>query len=405
MPWSERSTLSLRREFVELAQLDGANIRALCCRFGISPKTGYKWLSRFLSEGEAGLTDRSRRPHRSPDRTDESVEQAVLRVRDAHPAWGARKIRHKLVDQTAELPAASTVTAILRRHGRLDPDESAKHTAFVHFEYEQPNLLWQMDFKGNFALGNGSRCHPLTVLDDHARYCLVLDACTNQQTETVRDRLVACFRSHGLPERMLMDNGPPWGGGGVMRHTPLSAWLMRLGIVVCHGRPWHPQTQGKEERFHRTLTEELLRPVLHLKVRWNVHADRKAGADRTQSGKSICVRDHAQCQVHFDRWRELYNRERPHEGIGMLTPASRYRPSTREFPERLPEIAYEADETVRKVDARGAISFQGRNHIVGQAFHGQPVAVRPGSQDGLWNIYFCMQRVAIIDLKAGHWTD
>lgn len=266
MPWPERSTMSLRTEFVELALMEGSNIRALSRRFGISPKTGYKWLARYRCEGSAGLMDRSRRPRLSPRITNVQVERALLDIRDANPGWGARKIRHVLAQQqSGPLPVPSTVTAILRRNGRLDPEESTKHTAFTRFEHEHPNDLWQMDFKGDFALANGQRCHPLTMLDDHARYCLLLAACRNEQTQTVQALLIGCFRTYGLPEKMLMDNGPPWGGGGVMRHTALSVWLMRLGVLVYHGRPWHPQTQGKEERFHRTLTEELLRPFLGLR--------------------------------------------------------------------------------------------------------------------------------------------
>ena len=403
MPWPERSTMSLRTEFVELAQMEGSNIRALCRRFGISPKTGYKWLGRYRCEGSAGLMDRPRRPRLSPRITNALVERALLDIRDANPAWGARKICHVLAkQQSGPLPAPSTVTAILRRNGRLDPEESTSHTAFVRFEHEQPNDLWQMDFKGDFALANGRRCHPLTMLDDHARYCLLLAACSNEKTQTVQALLIGCFRTYGLPEKMLMDNGPPWGGGGVMRHTALSAWLMRLGILVCHGCPWHPQTQGKEERFHRTLTEELLRPFLQLKVRWNPHAANRAGANRSQSGKSVCVEDHDTCQMHFDRWRSVYNDKRPHEAIGMQVPVSRYQPSQRAYPEDLPAVEYDLapGETVRTVDARGAVSFKRRSFIVGVAFHGQPVALRPTCQDGLWNVYFCTQRVGHVDLRT-----
>src|ERR1051325_2303561 len=383
MSWAERSTLSLRTEFVEFAILEGSNIRGLCRRFGISPKMGYKWLNRFLSEGHPGLLDRSRRPHTSPLRTGTKIEQAVLEMRTAHPAWGGRKLRHVLCDQLSEtVPSPSTLTEILRRNGRLDPQECEKHKPFQRFEYEKPNMLWQLDFKGDFALSGGPRCHPLTMLDDHARFCLLLSACQNQQSETVKEQLIHCFRTYGLPEKMLMDNGPPWGGVGAMKHTHLAAWLMRLNIVVCHGRPWHPQTQGKEERFHRTLTDELLRSILKLQVRWNQHAAAKAGANQSQSGKSVCVSDHAACQVHFDQWRKVYNTLRPHEGIQMQTPSNRYQPSQRSYPELPVQVDYEldADEIVLTVNRQGRIRFQGREFLIGYAFENQPVAIGPTGQ-------------------------
>ena len=183
MPWKEMSVMSQRREFVELAQAEGTNKRGLCRRFGISPTTGYKWLGRFREGSEAGLVELPRRPHYSPARTPSQVEQAVLSARAAHPAWGARKLRRWLLDRRdvfeADMPAPSTITAILRRHGRIDPDEGPKHRSWQRFEHQAPNDLWQMDFKGHFPLTRG-RCHPLTVLDDHSRFALGLQACGNE---------------------------------------------------------------------------------------------------------------------------------------------------------------------------------------------------------------------------------
>jgi len=260
MPWCAVSTMSLRREFVELAQAEAVNMRALCRRFGISPKTGYKWVVRFADEGERGLLERSRRPRQSPRRTASAMEAAVVAVRTAHPAWGGRKIRAYLAQRgQRRLPSASTMTAILRRQGHLDPGAAAQHPPWQRFEYPVPNALWQMDFKGHFALTTGMRCHPLGVLDDHSRYALCLQACPNQQQGTVETALRTTFRRYGLPATMIMDNGPPWGSDWAHPYTPLTVWLLRLGIRVTHGRPYHPQTQGKEERFHRTLQAEVLR--------------------------------------------------------------------------------------------------------------------------------------------------
>jgi len=371
MPWREVSIMSERREFVDLAMQEGANIRELCRRFGISPPTGYKWRERFEAEGVGGLEDRSRRPHGSPGRTPVEVEEAVLAERDRHPAWGPRKLRARLPQGgSVRVPSASTVNAILRRHGRIDPSEALKHQPWHRFERPAPNELWQMDFKGHFSLLKG-RCHPFTVLDDHSRFCLGLQACANEQGTTVQERLIAIFRRYGLPAAIVADNGGPW--GSTAEPTALSVWLLRLGVAVHHGRPWHPQTQGKDERFHRTLQAEVV-------------------------GNRVFT-DLGDCQRRFDHWREVYNCERPHEALAMATPATRYHLSPRAYPEQLPGIEYDSSDQVRKVQTNGEIYFLGQTFPIGKAFRSHRVALRPGSQDGSWNVYFRTHRVAIIDLR------
>jgi transposase InsO family protein len=373
MPWNEVSAVSLRLEFVTLATVEGANVRELCRRYGISPQTGYKWIDRFKAFGPTGLEDRSRRPNRSPDRCDSSVEKRVLMLRDAHPKWGGRKLRARLLALgTRSVPSASTITAVLKRHGRLNPEPDPAHRPFNRFEHDAPNRLWQMDFKGHFAAGDG-RCHPLTVLDDHSRFAIGLLACGDEQAKTVQEALTELFRRYGLPERILCDNGPPWGHPET-RYTALGVWLLRVGVGVSHGRPCHPQTQGKDERFHRTLKAEVIQGRLF------------HGLDG--------------CQRHFDQWREVYNHQRPHESLGLEVPAQRYRPSERPFPEVLPQWEYGPCDAVRKVQTDGSINFRGCEYDVGQAFRGQRVAVRPADQDGLFSVYFGVHRVAQLDLKA-----
>ena len=246
VPFAERRVSDLRTEFVALARQPGANRRALCRRFGIAPTTGYKWLGRYAAEGGRGLQDRSRRPHRSPARTAPGMEQAVLALRAQHPTWGARKLRVLLARQGVQpLPAASTLTAILRRHDALDPAQGAgQPRAWQRFEHPHPNALWQMDFKAGWPCGAG-RCHPLTILDDHSRYALGLAACANQRTATVRAHLLTAFQRYGLPDRLLVDNGSPWGNHPAHPYTPLTVWLRRLGIAVSHSRPYHPQDAGQ----------------------------------------------------------------------------------------------------------------------------------------------------------------
>jgi transposase InsO family protein len=371
MPWQEVSTMSLRQEFVALAMQQGANVRELCRRFGVSPKTGYKWLNRFTTRGAAGLCDESRRPRHSPTHTAQAVEQVIVELRDRHPSWGARKLCRRLHDVGwRPVPAPSTVQAILVRHGRIEPAESGKHTAWQRFEHALPNALWQMDFKGHFAIAAG-RCHPLTVLDDHSRYNLCLQACADEQGHTVQSHLTHSFRRYGLPLRLLIDNGPPWGDSSDNPYTPLGAWLIRLGIRLCHSRPYHPQTLGKDERFHRTLKAEVLR---------------EAFADLPS------------VQRRFDRWRMIYNFERPHEALGMQTPARRYTPSARSFPETLPPIEYAPGDIVRQVQRPGYLCYRSRRFRMSKAFIGYPVALRPTTVDGVLEVFFCHQKITQIDL-------
>ena len=206
MPFKECSPVTEREEFCRLAEAEGANRRELCRRFGVSPSVGYKWLDRYREAGAAGLSDRSRRPEHSPYQTSAELEAQVLAVRAQHPVWGGRKIRRVLQDDgVTPAPAASTITDILRRHGRLDGPGTGETRHWKRFEHAEPNDLWQMDFKGHFAMRAG-RCHPLTVLDDHSRYALTIGACDNERTATVQAHLEKLFERNGLPHRILADN-------------------------------------------------------------------------------------------------------------------------------------------------------------------------------------------------------
>ena len=375
MPWRELSIMDQRGEFVRLASAAGANRSELCRRFGVSRDKGYKWLKRYAAEGRDGLADRSRRPLHSPGRSADAVEAEVLRIRaSSNDAWGGRKIAKVMArNGYGIVPVPSTITEILRRHGKLERAGGGHPGPHQRFERAAPNESWQMDFKGHFPLIRG-RCHPLTVLDDHSRYALGLEACDNEQDATVRARLTSLFRRYGLPFAMLMDNGSPWGDAGGQPFTVFTAWLMRLGVRVTHGRPYHPQTQGKDERFHRTLKAEVL--------------------DRN----SFC--DLAACQHAFDTWRQVYNHERPHEALGLEPPGTRYRLSPRAFPEALPAIEYGPDDIVRKVDSDGFISFKNRPWRIGKAFRGQPVALRPTGDDGIFGVHYCTQPIGKVDLRT-----
>jgi len=423
MSWEVRTEMSERTTFCALATQEGANISALCREYGISRKTAYKWLGRYSAEGKAGLSEQSRRPKTMPAQTNGAMEAKVVAVRKQHPRWGGRKIHHLLLQRGEEgVPSPSTITAILHRHHLIDAEESQKHHAFVRFVRALPNQLWQMDFKGHFALTASGRCHPLTILDDHSRFLLALRACGNERYTTVQAELTTLLRTYGMPERILADNGSPWGvGPSLLRndksrndksrndksrstfdayvelsdddtprsthdddlqeilpsrilHTPLTVWLLRHDIPVSHGRPRHPQTQGKCERINRTLKEELL------------------------DSNSFATLPTA--QAAFDAWRALYNNERPHEALQMQVPASRYTPSSLAFPDQPPKIEYDDKVTVRKVDELGRITLQGSRWRVGRAFQGERIALHPTETDGILHAHFGRHYIATINLKA-----
>ena len=372
MPWRMVSVMDRRREFVRLAMQETINRRELCKRFGISPDTGYRWLARHLA-GDTELADRSRRPHSSPWRCTLVIEARVLALRDAHPAWGARKIAWCLEREGTRPPAVSTVHEILHRHGRVKPPVGGA-VADQRFEKEAPNLLWQMDFKGWVRLADEAQCHPLTIVDDHSRFAVCLAACANEQGNTVRGQLEIAFRRYGLPDAVFVDNGSPWGDAAGSPWTRLGVWLLKLGVDVVHSRPFHPQSRGKNERFHRTLKAEVFA------------LQRFHDLDEVQRA--------------FDRWRIVYNFDRPHEALDLQVPASRYRPSVRTMPDRLPQIAYDEHESVRIVSTTKAyVRFKGRSWKVPQAFRGECVAIRPRSTDGHYGVFFGSRQIAHIDLR------
>lgn len=369
MPFLEVSKVSLREEFACLASAEGANMRELCRRFGISAPTGYKWLERHRA-GSA-MVDRSRRPQTSPGRTASWLEAQVLTVRAAHPAWGGRKIARILLTRHEVSLSPSTVTAILHRHGLIDAAASERSRPWLRFERAAPNELWQMDFKGHFALASG-RCHALTVLDDHSRYSICLAACDNERTATVQERLCAAFHRYGCPEAIITDNGSPWSSRERHVFSPLALWLMDQDITVLNSAIRHPQTMGKEERFHRTLKAEVIA--------------RRQLADLVEAQRA------------FDQWRHIYNHQRPHEALQLAVPASRYRPSPRSFKDKVPAFDYAPDALLRKAQQLGHFSFKGRALKMPKAFAGKTIALQATDIDGVYDVYYRANRVAQVDL-------
>lgn len=352
MPWKERTVMTERSRFVAEALAGEDSFSAVCRAYGISRKTGYKWLRR--AQAGENMADLSRAPLHSPNRTSPEMEATVLAERDRHPAWGPRKLQRALLNKGyEEVPSKSTIENILKRNNRIEPEDSVAATAFKRFERERPNELWQMDYKGDFALLDGTRCFPLTILDDHSRFCLCLNASTQTNNEAFLPVFTRILEEFGLPASILCDNGKPWGDskGGI---TAFDVWMMRLGVLPIHGRPLHPQTQGKDERFHRTLKRELLR------VR---PFDNSADA-----------------QTSFDVWRAEYNQERPHEALKLEVPARHYQYSKRSLQEADRPVEYEVGARLRKVNYKGYLSIRNHRYYLAEALAGEYLELAEVSQ-------------------------
>jgi transposase InsO family protein len=366
-----------RVEFVTAAKRGSQSFRSLCEEFGISRPTGYLWLHRYEQQGVLGIAERSRRPQLSPQRTAAGLEERVVELRHRYPDWGARKLRMVLAREGIEL-ARNTIHRILLRHGLVK--ECDRHPAATQrFEREQPNQLWQMDFKG--PKGWPQPVGPLSVLDDHSRYLVVLAANGSTDGQPVREQLESAFARCGVPEAMLMDHGTPWWNQQAPSgRSKLSLWLMRQGIRLCWSGIRHPQTQGKIERFHGSLQRAL----------------RRRGIPQQS------------LQGWLDAYRWEHNHVRPHEALGLRTPASVWRPSGRRYDPQPPRWEYPAGAWVLKVDAQGKIEVQGRKWKISKALCGEWVRLVEIEQRVL--VYYCTTLVREIDLRlqcstiVEHWS-
>lgn len=377
------SAMDQRRDFVQHALVDGANLSALCRQFGISRDTGYRYLARYRQDGEVGLVDQSRRPHQSPRQTPLPVVERVLAARTAHPTWGGRKLHHWLArhdpwfaERNLPVPAPSTITGILRRAQLLRGPRAGHPRAYLRFERAAPNQLWQLDFLGHLPLASGDRVHVLTILDDHSRFLIGLIAYADEQTATVRAALTGCFITYGLPDELLCDNGPPWGTPSGLGMTRLEAWWQRLTIRLSHGRPYHPQTQGKVERCHQTIGLDVFAQT------------------------TAPFADLAAAQAALDQFRAVYNTQRPHEALDYAVPDDRYRPSDRSFPTDLPPITYPAGTMVRIVNHQGNILVHRRHYFVSEALVGEPVAIEPTTDKEVFTVTYGTRRMGDIRLPT-----
>jgi len=366
MSWKTMDVEEQKVRFVVAATRPGKSFTALCQEFGISRPTGCLWRKRYQELGLAGIAEHSRRPRQSPERTRPEMEQQVVEMRQRYPDWGARKLQVLLAREEVEL-TRSTIHRILLRHGLVrDHDRHAQATG--RFERSAPNQLWQMDFKSpkgwNAAIG------PLSVLDDHSRYLLVLQAVWSTRAELVREQLQTAFTRCGMPEAMLMDHGIPWWSATAPTGaTGFTVWLMKQGIRLHWSGFRHPQTQGKVERFHGALERAL----------------QARQAPRKQP------------QPWLDAYRWEHNHVRPHEALGMRTPASLWQPSPRRYDPHPPRWEYATGSHVLKLDGEGKLKTCGSHWNISKALRGEWVQLEQVQQRVL--VYYCRTLIRELDLE------
>jgi putative transposase len=365
MPWRVETSMSIRREFAEEAERGLYSMTELCARYGVSRRVGYKWLARYETTGVAGLEDQRRVAAHYPNRMADEVAAALLACRQAHPTWGARKLRAYLARREPRLawPAASTIGELLKRHGLARPRRRRPHPGHPGrpvSAMDAPNAVWSVDFKGQFRLGSGAYCYPLTVVDGYSRYVLAIRGLPAVETTGVVRSFRALFQAYGLPSRIRSDNGVPFATSALRRLSALSVWWIKLGIIPELIEPASPQQNGRHERMHRVLKAEATRPP--------------AASFGAQ-------------QRRFTRFREEYNSERPHEALGQGTPAAHYTPSSRSYPAQLPELVYPGHLAPRYVSANGGIRWKNRWVNVSHVLAGEHVGLEEVA-DGVWSVYF-----------------
>lgn len=374
MPWRETSLMDQRVEFVTEFRSGLFTMTELVVQYGISRKTGYKWIDRYEADGVHGLMDRSRRPHLSPVATDPDLVKALIALRKRHPRWGAKKLLGVLRQRqpTIVWPSRSTVCDVLTREGLIT--RRARRLCVAHpppalAPMTRPNETWTTDFKGEFRTGDGLYCYPLTLRDGWSRFVLRCDALLAQTYVATRRRFERAFAAYGLPDRIRSDNGKPFAGPGIGRLSRLAVWWMRLGIVPERIAPGHPEQNGSHEQFHSVLKADTARPP--------------APNARAQ-------------QRRFGRFCAEYNHERPHEALHDLPPATCYTPSRRPLPARLPEVEYPGHLEIRRVSSVGTISWRDHPVFLSEALVGEPVGFEE-VDDGLWTVYFATVAVGRFD--------
>ena len=365
MPWSRTSPMDEKTKFIADYLRKVLDVTELCDLYGISRKTGHQLINRYIREGPAGLEERSRKPHHSPNRTPQHIEQALLEARRRHPSWGAKKLLtliHKAHPRW-DLPQRSTVCEILSRNGMVPKKARRRHIGHPgrpNSSILAPNDVWSADFKGHFKTGNGRYCYPLTVTDNFSRYLLACQALSSTAVQEAKPVFTRLFQEYGLPKRIRTDNGVPFATTTLARLSRLSAWWVRLGVLPEFIEPGKPQQNGRHERMHRTLKAETTRPPAH-----------SLGPQQRKVNKFI----------------EEFNNERPHEALDQDTPASWYEPSSREMPTKLKSFVYPDRFEVRYVSGNGGIRWNREWVNVSTVCIGEYVGLEE-IDNGIWTVYF-----------------
>ena len=376
MPWLETDAVKQREEFLQDVRLGVYSVKELCARYGISRKTGYKWLARFVAGGPLALRDRSRAPHQCPHRIAPRTAALICAARRAHPTWGPEKLLDWLTAREPgfERPAISTAGDLLARRGLIHHHRRRRryaHPGVVAPLTGAPNDLWTTDFKGHFRTRDGRYCYPLTVADQHTRYLLACHALPSTRGVGVRPVFERLFRTYGLPRAIRTDNGVPFANHGLHGLSQLNVWWLRLGIQHQRIRPARPDQNGAHERMHKTLKYDATRPP-----------------------RAHCAAQHRA----FTTFRHLYNAERPHQALGGRPPAALYQPSPRPYPPRLPPIEYPGHFVVKHVTEAGTIFFPRRRQLLflAKALKQLPVGLEEIA-DGVWSLHFCHLRLGHVD--------
>jgi putative transposase len=363
VPWKETCPMDERVKFVAAVNEFDGSFRELCRQFGISPRTGYKWIHRYEQFGPAGLEDRPPIPKRLPHATPSDVLARIIELRKEHPTWGPKKLHGWLVDRGLQVPSPSTVGDLLKRHGLVKPRRRRVRTPPCVEPLaigSQPNDVWCVDFKGHFALGDKTRCHPLTLTDHASRYLLKCEALTEPTEAAVAIHFDRAFREFGVPERMRSDNGAPFATKALGGLSSLSIRWIKLGIVPERIEPGHPEQNGRHERMHKTLKAETASPP---------------SADLPEQQRA------------FDRFRHVYNDERPHEALKQKPPASRYECSRRAMPSAPSSPQYPDSMQTRRLDSSGRLKFKGHITLLTKLLAHEPIGLE-ALDDETWEIFF-----------------
>jgi len=376
MPWRGVTVSEQRQRFLEDYQLNYYSVTELAERFGISRTTADRWINRFEEHGQSGFHEHSRRPHSCPWQTDAAIVEELVKLRKAHPSWGPRKLLDLMLrrDSERQLPAVSTAAQILSREGLIKPRRRYRraHPGCPKSIPQEPNDVWAADYKGQFRLKDGGYCFPLTVSDLASRYVLGCDAHPAISLERSVKHFGRLFEGYGLPHRIRTDNGVPFASNALARLSQLSVWFIKLGIYPELIEPGKPQQNGVHERMHRTLKQDATIPP--------------ATSLRGQQRK-------------FDRFREEFNQERPHEALGMKQPGEVYEASGRAMPKRIEPYEYPSHYLVRRVSRAGTIRVLRGQIFVSNTLHEDYVGLEE-VDDGVYDLYFCFYQIGRYDLRA-----